>query len=76
MGLSADEYDKSGKSFIEDVLRKDVIMSKGFMNLAREIVSEGETPEGGTPGTPKKESLAERQNRELPIITGHIWPKK
>ena len=49
MGLSAEEYNNAGKSFIDNVLAKDAVMSKGMMNLAKNIVKEGSTPPGEPP---------------------------
>ena len=76
-GLSAAEYDSFGKEFVEKVLMKNAVMSKGLMNLANDLVKEGESePTGGKGGEPKKMSMAERQNKEMPETTKRLgWRK-
>uniref|UniRef100_A0A6M3JAM3 Uncharacterized protein n=1 Tax=viral metagenome TaxID=1070528 RepID=A0A6M3JAM3_9ZZZZ len=55
-GITADEYEKAGKSFIEKVLMKDAVMSKAIFNLAKDIVPEGNTEVTGAPAGKVKES--------------------
>jgi len=76
-GITAQEYEKTGKDFVEKVLMKNAVMSKALFNLAKDIVVEGETEGGGEPGGQKKTlSMAERQNKELPTITKAVgWRK-
>lgn len=76
-GLTPEEYEESGKAFFDKVLVKDAVMSKAIFNLANDIVTEGDTEKGAAAkkdaGT---ESLAERQNRTMPILTGRLWGHK
>lgn len=75
-GLSEQEFENAGKTFVEKILTKDAVMSKAFFNLAESIVTEGDTDTGSKGGKGKPESMAERQNKEMPIITGRLWSKK
>ena len=76
-GLTAEEYEASGKSFFDKVLVNDAVMSKAIFNLAKDIVSEGTTEKSDAANKETKtESMAERQNRLYPILTGRLWPKK
>ncbi len=66
-GLSSQEYEDVGKSFVGNTLTKDAIMSKALFNLAESIVTEGGTEEGSKGGAKKPESITERQNKSIPI---------
>lgn len=75
-GLTAEEYEKSAKSILDNGIMRDAVFAKGLFNLAANF-KEGQT-EGAQQqtGAPKKETLSDRQDKALPIITGHLWPKK
>jgi len=75
MGLSADEYEKGGKSFIEDVLMRDAVMSKGFMNLAKSLEEEGSTPLVTPPNAANAAKESPFTSKESPTGKALGWDK-
>lgn len=53
-GLTAEEYQNSGQTFVEKILKKDPVMSKALMNLAKDIVPEGTTDTTQTDSKPEE----------------------
>lgn len=77
MGLTADEYEASAESLITSGITRDAVLSKGLFNLAKQVVPEGITDITDAPAAKTgKESTEARQDRVLPGISGHLWPKK
>lgn len=74
MGLTDAESEALGASMMKEMLT-DPIRARAMFNLAKSF-KESSTEKGATQDGPKKESLAERQDKAMPIITGHLWPKK
>ncbi len=63
MGLSEDEYNQAGKDFIEKVLMKNTVITKGLMNLAKEIVKEGTTePPGSQPSSQPQDNRISKKD--------------
>ena len=74
MGLTDAESEALGASMMKEMLT-DPIRARAMFNLAKSF-KESSTEKGATQDGPKKESLADRQDKAMPIITGHLWPKK
>lgn len=54
-----------------------VVLNKALFNMAKKIMPESTTTKVEQPGTtPKKVSLAARQDRDLPHTAGHLWGNK
>lgn len=75
MGLTADEYNKAGKDFVENVLMKNTVVSKGLMNLARQIGKEGTTEPPGSQLTGKKDE-GRITKKDGPTGKALGWDKK
>lgn len=76
-GLTAQEYKDSAESLVSARMTQDVVLSKALFNIAKALMPEGTTEITGAPAAKTgKESMETRQDRELPKISGHLWPKK
>jgi hypothetical protein len=74
-GLTTEEYEELN-GIIDAGTANHVVLNKALFNIAKGLVPESETENRSDTGPGKKESMAERQNKHMPIITGTLWPKK
>jgi hypothetical protein len=75
-GLTAEEYEESAQGLVDSGMTQSAVICKALFNLAKDIVSEGTTEGGERTHDPKKQTLAQRQDKYLPNLSGHLWPKK
>jgi len=75
-GLSAQEYEEAAPGLVDSGITQNLALCKALYNIAKQTVPENVTESVTAPGGPTGNSMAERQNRELPTITGFLWPKK
>jgi hypothetical protein len=74
-GLTGQEVEQLADELAKAGLYSSPLLTRALFNLSKTVVTEGDTEPGGGGGK-KKMTLEERQNKQLPVITGALGWKK